>query len=110
MDALDPHEADELGKWCDTVQEEETCNTGFCDRDCRLDAWTDWSPCSMACDGGITERFRHVLAPTRGRGRCPTEKSWERFDDKSCNSHACVGDEICIAHRDWSSRPMAVDP
>merc|ERR1719258_982971 len=30
------------GKACDTVQEEQSCHTGSCDRDCSLDDWTDW--------------------------------------------------------------------
>jgi hypothetical protein len=88
------------GKACDTVQEEEVCNTGSCDRDCTLDVWTDWSPCSMACSSGIQERFRRVVIPIRGQGMCPTEKSADRFEREECNVHDCVGDEICIARQD----------
>merc|ERR1719216_701560 len=60
------------GKSCDTVQEEISCNTGSCDRDCRLDIWSDWTPCSMACGGGFSERKKAVVIPIRGQGKCPT--------------------------------------
>jgi hypothetical protein len=88
------------GKGCDTVQEEDSCNTGSCDRDCRLDSWSEWSPCSMACGGGVTTRSKEVLVPIRGNGRCPREHSRTRYASKECNSQDCIGDEICIAHQD----------
>jgi hypothetical protein len=88
------------GKACDTVQEEQPCNTGSCDRDCSLDTWTEWSPCSMACGGGNTERYRKVLIPIRGEGKCPKKRSADRYEEKECNTHPCVGDEICIARQD----------
>jgi hypothetical protein len=88
------------GKACDTVQEEQPCNTGSCDRDCSLDPWTDWTPCSMACGGGDTERVRNVLIPIRGEGKCPRRRSSDRYEEKECNTHDCVGDEICIAKQD----------
>jgi hypothetical protein len=88
------------GRACDTVQEEEPCNTGSCDRDCTLDPWTDWQPCSMACGGGITTHVRNVLIPIRGQGKCPTSRSADRFQEKNCNIHDCIGDEICVAQQD----------
>jgi hypothetical protein len=95
------------GRACDTVQEEEPCNTGSCDRDCTLDDWTEWSPCSMACGGGMTEHFRKVLIPIRGEGKCPKATALGiRFDEKSCNTLECIGDEICVAHQDLV---MAID-
>jgi len=44
------------GKGCDSVQEERSCNTGSCDRNCELSDWSEWSPCTMACGGGVTQR------------------------------------------------------
>jgi len=88
------------GTGCDAVQEERPCNTGSCDRDCKLDAWSSWSPCSMACSGGVTKRYKKVLIPIRGQGKCPKKKSAERFEKEKCNKQACVGDEICIAKQD----------
>jgi len=88
------------GESCNTVEESRPCNTMSCDRDCRLQAWTPWTPCSVACGTGFQERFRHVLIPTRGEGKCPTEESAYRYTKQECNTQDCNGDEICIAVQD----------
>jgi hypothetical protein len=41
-----------------------------------------------------------VLIPIRGEGKCPKKRSADRYEDKECNTHPCVGDEICIARQD----------
>jgi len=88
------------GTICDTAQEARSCNTGSCDRDCTLQDWTEWAPCSMACNKGFTIRTRKVLVPIRGQGKCPTEASVERWEEDTCNAHDCIGDEVCIAKQD----------
>ena len=52
------------GEQCNTVEESRPCNTMSCDRNCRLQCWTRWTPCSVACGGGFQEAFRHVLILT----------------------------------------------
>merc|ERR1719456_189011 len=49
------------GLSCNTVVETRPCNTGACDRNCRLKRWSKWSPCSVACDGGFQEKWRLIL-------------------------------------------------
>jgi hypothetical protein len=88
------------GMSCNTAEETEACNTMSCDRDCRLARWTRWTPCSVACGGGLQSKERHVLIPTRGYGKCPKETSKWRFKERECNQQDCVGDEICIAKQD----------
>jgi len=88
------------GKACNTASESRPCNTGSCDRNCRLRKWSKWSPCSVACGGGFQERWRRVLIPIRGDGRCPKYKSKLRYGLRKCNSHDCRGDEVCIAKQD----------
>jgi hypothetical protein len=88
------------GRGCDSVQEERPCNTGSCDRNCKLSDWSDWTPCTMACSGGITQRVKKVVIPIRGQGKCPKSKSPDRFEEEKCNKQDCVGDEICIAKQD----------
>jgi hypothetical protein len=88
------------GTECDATLEEQPCNTGSCDRDCTLLPWTDWEPCSMACGGGIQEKFRHVDIPIRANGKCPGPKHADRLQMQECNTQDCVGDEICIARQD----------
>merc|ERR1719223_1329650 len=88
------------GLSCNTNEETEACNTMSCDRDCRLARWTDWTPYSVACGGGLQSRAKHVLIPTRGFGKCPKETSRKRFRERECNTQDCVGDEICVANQD----------
>jgi len=88
------------GMGCDSVQEERSCNTGSCDRNCKLSGWGPWSPCSAACGGGMTERSKKVVIPIRGQGKCPKKRSRRRYQKKKCNTQKCVGDEICIAKQD----------
>merc|ERR1719502_2190688 len=85
---------------CNTAEETEACNTMSCDRDCTLARWTPWEPCSVACGTGFQNRFKHVLIPTRGFGKCPREDGAQRFAQQECNTQPCVGDEICIAQQD----------
>jgi len=88
------------GLGCDAGQEARPCNTGSCDIDCKLDDWSKWSPCSAACSGGMTSRSRPVLVPIHGQGRCPKADSGERMEEQRCNTHDCIGDELCIAEQD----------
>jgi len=88
------------GMTCNTVEESRPCATMSCDRNCLLSRWTDWTPCSMACDGGFQEQFRHVAIPTRGFGKCPTATSHFRYNKRQCNEQKCTGDEICVARQD----------
>jgi hypothetical protein len=88
------------GSRCGPVSEARPCNTGSCDRDCTLEDWTAWSPCSMACDTGNQYRVRKVDVPIRGEGKCPKPKSHFRYEMQDCNPMACVGDEICTAQQD----------
>merc|ERR1719258_342090 len=94
------------GMSCNTAQESRACNTGSCDRNCKLKKWSKWSPCSVACGGGFQERWRRVLIPIRGNGRCPKPQSRYRYRIKKCNTMKCNGDEICVAKQDLI---MAID-
>merc|ERR1719443_2662539 len=88
------------GMSCNTAQESRACNTGSCDRNCKLKKWSKWSPCSVACGGGFTERWRRVIIPIRGNGMCPKRSSNKRHGIRKCNTHECNGDEVCIAKQD----------
>jgi len=48
----------------------------------------------------MQSRAKHVLIPTRGFGKCPTETGRKRFQEQECNTQDCVGDEICVANQD----------
>merc|ERR1719253_1158296 len=88
------------GQACNTAEETEACNTMSCDRDCSLEDWTEWTPCSVGCGTGFQNRAKHVLIPTRGFGKCPLEDGAERSAQQECNTQPCAGDEICVAVQD----------
>jgi uncharacterized protein YegL len=76
-----------------------------CDRDCTYPKWTKWTQCTQACssDGkrfGEHEKFKHVVVPTRGKGKCPKTTNWRRYRKETCNRVMCQGDEMCIARLD----------
>lgn len=87
------------GTFCDVPSELEECNTGSCDRNCKLSRWK-MRPCSVACGGGWIIRKKHVIVRARGKGTCPNRRSWRRYGKKRCNTRACYGDEECIAKQD----------
>merc|ERR1719498_1236096 len=90
------------GMSCNTVSESRPCigDPNRCDANCKLKKWSKWSPCSVACDGGFTEKWRRVTVPAHGKGRCPKQTSKYRYRMRKCNTHDCTGDEICIAKQD----------
>merc|ERR1719450_751623 len=96
------------GMSCNTVQESRPCigNPKQCDRNCALKRWSKWSPCSVACSGGYSEKWRRVTIPAHGKGKCPKADSKYRYRMKKCNTHDCTGDEICVAKQDLV---MAID-
>lgn len=88
------------GEVCDATVDSESCNTGSCDKDCVLSEWSGWGGCSAACGTGYKAKTRHVVVPTRGSGRCPKAESRKRLRHETCNTHACQGDERCLAKQD----------
>lgn len=77
------------GKACGETTQENQCNIQSCDKDCELGGWTQWRPCSAACDGGFQERNRHVSKRAIGQGSCPASTSPLRNEFLSCNTQPC---------------------
>ena len=48
----------------------------------------------------ITTCTRKVLVPIRGQGKCPTEASGLRLEEKTRNTQKGIGDETGIAKQD----------
>lgn len=58
------------GKACDTVKEEQSCNKQNCPINCVL-GWSQWTPCSKPCGGGISKRTNVILQkPAYGGAAC----------------------------------------
>ena len=87
---------------CNTAQEAAPCNTGSCERTCRLEKWSKQSTCSVVRGGELAERWRRVTITGRGNGLCPKRKSEMRHGMKKCITHERSGDDICIAKQDPS--------
>jgi len=76
------------GDPCDVDHITQACNTFSCDSDCGLSPWSEWSPCSKACNGGFQIQKKTVTTPKRGEGQCPPPmQKMEQF--RRCNVAAC---------------------
>eukprot|EP00455_Lapot_gusevi_P016445 TRINITY_DN1847_c0_g1_i1.p1 TRINITY_DN1847_c0_g1~~TRINITY_DN1847_c0_g1_i1.p1 ORF type:complete len:249 (+),score=3.95 TRINITY_DN1847_c0_g1_i1:88-834(+) len=66
-------------------------------QDCVLSAWSEWSPCSKPCAGGIKTKTRSVLVEPRNGGRRCGRLTWTNW----CNSHPCPIDCTFTAWSGW---------
>jgi len=60
-----------------------------CDKNCVMEDWSTWSPCSKQCDKGTSFRTKGLVSEAQGDGWCPEEDSEFRFEEKYCNEEAC---------------------
>jgi hypothetical protein len=61
--------------------------SGICPRmiDCEVSDWTEWSNCSLPCDGGNSTRTREILVTPEFGGRlCPA-----MVESRACNTREC---------------------
>ena len=54
--------------------------------DCIVSDWSDWTECSAACGGGVSERTRAILAEARNGGQVCPKRSVKK---RRCNTHDC---------------------
>mmetsp|Transcript_102722 Transcript_102722/g.257546 ORF Transcript_102722/g.257546 Transcript_102722/m.257546 type:complete len:923 (-) Transcript_102722:29-2797(-) len=78
------------GRLCDVTVEAQSCNDQACDRECELAPWTDWSPCSKPCNGGVQQRTRAVMHPAVGLGTCPSSTGFYRLGHRVCSPEPCL--------------------
>lgn len=81
------------GSNCPELLDTQMCNTPSCNQDCVLGAWSSWSNCSRACDGGTQLRKREVTQGPVRLGTCPDQNSQDRLELMSCNLLKCSTDE-----------------
>ena len=76
--------------------------------DCRPSAWSEWSKCSAACNGGIRKRTRTLLEPAPAGATCP-----DLTDYGLCKIQPCSCEQECIntpnCHGYSSKLPTATD-
>jgi Spondin-like TSP1 domain len=79
------------GQACPPLVEIQDCNSQACPPvDCVVE-WTDWTPCSVACGGGLQSRTRTVVTePANGGQECPP-----LVETQACNTQACF--QVCAS-------------
>lgn len=76
------------GSRCPRLVDEESCNSKGCPVDCKMNAWSSWTPCDLPCGGGKQRRERTVRTPVQNGGRaCGSMTAIQ-----SCNTHVCPVD------------------
>jgi len=94
-------ESENGGEPCGETSEPRDCNTDPCDKPCRVDEdWSDWIPCTKACDWGYTYRMKAVLEEAGPTGYCPEWWYPERIEAWWCNMFECPPDLVCAEQMD----------
>ena len=78
------------GQQCDGIDlEERSCNTDPCPVDCEWEEWSDWTPCSASCEGGVQTKSRaYKQIDLHGGKKCVGAN----FEKRECNQHTCPGE------------------
>ena len=72
------------GKACPHYDETRACNMHACPVDCIVRSFSDWSTCTVTCNGGSQSRARPNVQPKFGGVACP-----HTAETQACNMHAC---------------------
>jgi len=80
------------GEPCEEMKQARSCNIQSCDKDCELLDWSEWTPCSKACNAGVSTRVRTIDTPLRGDGFCPKIRDPARLESRKCNTFPCKND------------------
>merc|ERR1719491_1325945 len=80
-----------MGVPCEASLESAECNSGPCDVDCELSAWTEWSTtCTKQCGSGQSTRIKTLEKAEIGDGTCATFYDPSRFQARPCNTQPCA--------------------
>jgi hypothetical protein len=95
-------EAENGGEPCGENTEPRDCpDLEPCDKPCVLDTdWSDWIPCTKACDWGYTYRTKAVIEEAGITGFCPEWWWWDRLEAYWCNIFECPPDLVCAEQMD----------
>ncbi len=72
------------------------CNTQVCRVDGYHTPWTEWTPCSKICGGGVKRRYRTYVPATGGGFDLNQSMRSYVQEDLSCNTQACPPDGIIV--------------
>jgi hypothetical protein len=88
-----------IGNSCPSSDQKRMCNTAECGaKDCKVELWDGWSPCTLSCGGGEMTRTRTINhQPELGGKPCPSLS-----ENKQCSTQLCVVDCQVSKWGDWS--------
>lgn len=66
----------------------ETCNDTECPVDCIVDDWSEYSTCTVECDGGSQKKTRNITRHPENGG----EACGDLVSEQLCNTHPCNAD------------------
>lgn len=77
------------GTPCGPLRETVEClSNRTCVRDCEVGEWSEWTPCTAECNGGVRTRRRDVIQRPSANGvPCP-----DLFEFDDCNTDPCPED------------------
>lgn len=75
---------------CPAGQEEISCNTGRCPKDCEIGDFGNWTECSSKCGPGTQVRTRPLLQGAVGGGSCP-----KLLESQACEINSSDDQEGC---------------
>jgi len=106
------------GDTCPELEESRACNTDECSVNCKVSAWTKWSPCSSECGVGTQFKTRIIdIFKSKNGAACPDLKV-----TRQCNTQPCpvdckytewdVGEcsEPCGGGQSWHKRTLISTP
>jgi hypothetical protein len=82
---------------CPDLGQIRTCNEHDCPQDCVVQAWNEWTDCSLTCGTGSQTRSRPNIAPMYGGKACPSDQ-----ETRTCNTFDCPIDCSYGNWDDWS--------
>jgi len=81
------------GVQCPTVAETATCNQALCVIDCQVSQFSEWSACSVSCQGGTRHRKREVVTLSENGGAsCPELEETGACAEVPCPEDCHVGE------------------
>ena len=89
-----------FGAPCGALTDLSSCEPKACPVDCKVGAWSAWTPCSLSCGAGSTTRFRDVAVPAKFGGACPVGDLKEA---RGCQLAECPVPCVVGAWGAWSA-------
>ena len=78
------------------LKTQKDCNQHSCPTECSMSDWTEWSQCSVPCNGGVQIRRRWINVAPSGADPCP-----HGDESRVCNQVVCASDACRVSS--WSS-------